>query len=196
MIPNQIEVNKTLVRRIEAGKMASYPKLVYDEDMISNPEDLTRAGTAIAVSGGVTLGSVMERVGYLQAQPTSVDATHLGNEMISTTKELAGAGDAALGNINPEQASGAAITAVQDQADIPLNREISAYSQMIEDIAILWYHFIIAYNPTGYDGAVSQVPQAHLEGLCPDVKVDVSSAIPDTVAARVNNLYNLLSGCK
>lgn len=193
MIANQIEVNRTLVRRLEAGKMASYPKLVYDEDTISNPEDLTRAGAAIAVSGGVTLNSVMERVGYLQAQPTSADATHLGNEMISTTKELAGAGDAALGNINPEQASGAAITAVQDQADIPMNEEVSDFYQMIEDIATLWYHLIMAYNRKGYEGKNGAVSVEELRRLCPKIAVDVSSTIPNTVTAQVNGLYNLLA---
>lgn len=192
MIPNQIEVNRTLVRRAEAIKNASFPKLVYNSDLIDNPENLTTAGAVLALSDGQNLSTIQQAVGYIQPAPIGNEAVNFVSEMISLTKELAGAGDAALGNINPEQASGAAITAVQDQADIPLNREISAYAQMIEDIAILWYHFIIAYNPTGYDGAVSQVPQAHLEGLCPVVKVDVSSAIPDTVAARVNNLYNLL----
>ncbi len=192
LIPNQIETNRTLVRRAEAIKMAVFPKLVYSADMIANPEDLDAAGARIALSDNQNLSTIQQAIGYIQPAPIGNEAVNFVNEMISLSKELAGAGDAALGNINPEQASGAAITAVQDQADIPLNREISAYHQMIEDIAILWYHFILAYNPTGYDGKAGRVPQAQLEGYCPIVKVDVSSAIPDTVAARVNNLYNLL----
>ena len=191
MIPNQIEINRTLVRRSEAVKMAAFPKLIYDEGMIINPGELSRAGAAIAVSGA-SLNNVMERIGYLQAQPVSGDATNFENELISVTKELAGAGDAALGNINPEQASGAAITAVQDQADIPMNREVSGFYQMIEDIAVVWYHLIMAYNPQGYEGKVGRVSRDALKALCPKVEINVSSTIPDTVTARVNTLYNLL----
>ncbi len=193
MIPNQIEINRTLVRRSAAVKMAAFPKLVYNETMVTNAGDLEVAGAAIAISDSMNVGNVLEKVGYLQPAPISGDATNFENELISITKELAGAGDAALGNINPEQASGAAITAVQDQADIPLNREVSAFHQMIEDIAIVWYHLIMAYNPVRYSGKKSTVSRTALEQYCPKVEINVSSTIPDTVTARVNTLYSLLS---
>lgn len=192
MIPNQIEINKTLVRRSEAVKRLAYPKLIYNSAFIVNPGDLEVSGASIEIGEGINVDDVFKKVGYLQAPHVSGDATDLENELIANTKELAGAGDAALGNINPEQASGAAITAVQDQADIPLNREIAAFHQMIEDIAIVWYHLIIAYNPQTYAGKDRSVGRAMLEGLCPKLEINVSSTIPDTVTARINTLYNLL----
>jgi len=32
-----------------------------------------------------------------------------------------------------------------------------------------------------------------LEALCPSIRIDISSEIPNTVTARVNTLYNLVS---
>ncbi len=193
MIPNQIEINRTLVRRSVAIKQAAYPKVIYNSAMVTNVADITKPGAAIAVDDAMQVGDVQRMIGYLQPAASGNEASGFMGEMISITKELAGAGDAALGNINPEQASGAAITAVQDQADIPLNKEISAYAQMIEDIATVWYHMIMAFNATGYttDNG-SKVSMKELSELCPRVKVDVSSTIPDTVTARVNTLYGFL----
>ncbi len=193
MIPNQIEINRTLVRRSDAVRISAYPKFAYVKEFVTNPEDITVAGAAIELDKGMSFNNLLEKVGYLQPAPISGDATNFENELISITKELAGAGDAALGNINPEQASGAAITAVQDQADIPLNREVSAFAQMIEDIAIVWYHLIMVYNPAGYNGKKSAVNRNVLEQYCPKVEINVSSTIPDTVTARVNTCYSLLT---
>lgn len=193
MIPNQIEINRTLVRRSVAVKKGAYPKLVYNRDFIQDISSLETEGASIELTDAQNINNVLEMVGYLQPTSISGDATNLENELISVTKELAGAGDAALGNINPEQASGAAITAVQDQADIPLNREVSAFTQLIEDIAIVWYHLIVAYNPIKYNGKKGTVNNQALKQYCPALEINVSSTIPDTVTARVNTLYNLLS---
>ncbi len=193
MIPNQIELNKTLFRRSAAIKAAAFPKLIYNSSMVENPGDLTKAGAAIAVNDNMNIGNVQQMVGYLQPAASGNEAAGFMGELISITKELAGAGDAALGNINPEQASGAAITAVQDQADIPMNEEVSAYAQMIEDIAVVWYHMILAHNPGGYktDGG-AKASLDEMTGLCPGIKIDISSTIPDTVTARLNTLYGFL----
>lgn len=193
MIPNQIELNKTLYRRSVAIKEAAFPKMVYNSALIENPDDLYAAGAKIAMNAGNSVSNINQMIDYLRPAPVSGDATNFMNELISITKELAGAGDAALGNVNPEQASGAAITAVQDQADIPMNREISAYGQMLEDIAIVWYHMIVAFNQTGYKTDAGHTASVNeLKGLCPSVKIDISSTIPNTVTARINTLYALM----
>lgn len=193
MIPNQIELNKTLFRRSAAIKAAAFPKLIYNSSMVENPGDLTKAGAAIAVNDNMNIGNVQQMVGYLQPAASGNEASGFMNELISITKELAGAGDAALGNINPEQASGAAITAVQDQADIPMNEEVSAYAQMIEDIAVVWYHMILAHNPEKYTtDSGKAVSVKEMAALCPRIKIDISSTIPDTVTARLNTLYGFL----
>ncbi len=190
MIPNQIEINRTLLRRTVAVKMSAYPKPIYNSDYVDNPNDLDATGAKIEISGAQNLNNVLQAVGYLQPAAISADATILQNEMITTTKELVGAGDAALGNINPEQASGAAIVAVQDQADIPLNRELAAFAQMIEDIAILWFHMYQAANTSvlTYDGKHQDA--GALAGLCPSIRVEIVS--PDAAKAKANTLFMLV----
>ncbi|MBQ7095831.1 MAG: hypothetical protein IJN80_05230 [Clostridia bacterium] len=196
MIPNQIEINKTLVRRTDVVEQCCYPTRVYNKDMIDDASLLDQVGATIEMHDTQGLASIKDAFGYIQPAGVSSDVVNLENEMISMAKELAGAGDAALGNINPEQASGAAIKAVQNQADIPLNRAIAAFQQMVEDVAILWYHMIKAYNPTGYQGKNGRISAEEMKTLCTDVKAEVSSALPDTVYARTNNLYMLLDkGC-
>lgn len=194
MIPNQIELNKTLFRKSVSNKTTTFAKLIYNSDMVENPEDLSKPGASIAVRDAMGVGNVQQMVGYLMPGGTGNEASNYMGELLSNTKELAGAGDAALGNINPEQASGAAITAVRDQADIPMNENVAAYTRMVKEIARVWYHMIIAHNPTGYvcdDG--TKVSAETLKSICPKIKIDVSPGLPNTVAARVNSLYQLLA---
>ena len=198
LIPNQIEVNKTLYRRSSAVKTAAFPQVVYDTERIDNPEMIGEAGTALEVHGSVA--SVKDMIAYLQPNGISNDAKVLGDEMLQTTKDLAGAGDAALGQINPEQASGNAIIAVRDQAAIPLNESISNYKQTIEDIANIWYSMWVAYNVDGMQVTVAdengQEQQAvidaeTLQQLQVNVRVDVSQANPYSRYAQEKSLENL-----
>ncbi len=193
MIPNQIEINKTLYRRSVAIKQASFPKLVYNNAYVQDAAAIEEVGASGALDADQTLGSIENASGYIQPANRSGDARNYQKELINDTKELAGAGDAALGNVNPEQASGAAITAAIDQSDIPMNREISDYAQMIENIATVWFHMILAYNPTGFKyGEGKRIAPEALEALCPEIKADVSSTVPQTQQARINTLYSLL----
>lgn len=192
MIPNQIEVNRTLVRRKHAVTISAYPKQIVNSFYVEDHQDLDAVGAKIMIRGDHTLNNVLQAVGYLQPAAISSDATVLQNELITTTKELAGAGDAALGNVNPEQASGAAIVAVQGQADIPLNRELAAFGQMVEDIAILWFHMFKANNAPSFRTEMkATVTAEEMDALCPSLRVDIVS--PDAERAKFNNLYTLMT---
>ena len=105
LIPNQLELNKTLARRSMAVKMAAYPRMAYDATAVTNPEDLDKVGAPIAVQGG-SAQSINQMISYLNPANIASDALQLSNDLLQTTKDLAGASDYALGNINPEQASG------------------------------------------------------------------------------------------
>ncbi len=192
MIPNQIEVNRTLVHRKHAVHISAYPKQIINTDYVQGNQDLDAVGAKILIDGGQNLNNVLQAIGYLQPAAISADATVLQNELIGTTKELAGAGGAALGNVNPEQASGDAIVAVQVQADIPLNREIAAFAQMIEDVALLWFHMFKANNaPTFKAGDKGEGTVDELDRLCPSLRVDIVT--PEAERAKFNNLYTLMT---
>lgn len=158
-------------------------------------------GAPIEVVGSAR--QVEDMIQYLQPQPISNDVRELSEELISRTQELHQAGDAALGSINPEQASGAAIVAAKNQAEIPLNWQKQAFKQLVEDIGRIWYALTVAYNPNGlevYGEDEHGLPQYHaisgeqLESLRVNIRVDVSSVNPVSKLATEQALENLLQG--
>lgn len=169
MIPNQLELNKTLARRSMTVKLTAFPRIAYDESMVSNPEDLDNVGVPIAVNGGGA-GSINQMISYLNATSMSSDADKLSDYLLNVTRDLAGAGDYATGNVNPEQASGAAIIATRDQAQLPLNKQMSQDTQCTEDIAMVWFD-MWAYDPDA-NNIPSEVAK-QLENFKPSVKIDV-----------------------
>ena len=150
LIPNQLELNKTLARRAAATAQGAYPRLAYDANAIENPEDLDKVGVAIALNGG-NAQSINQMISYLNATNISSDADKLTNDMLQLTKDLAGVTDYAIGNINPEQASGTAINAVREQSQVPLAEQASRLYQWVEDISLLWVDLWIAYNSDGFE---------------------------------------------
>ena len=149
LIPNQLEINKTLARRAVAVKLGAYPRIAYDASAVENPEDLDKVGKAIGVTTG-NAQSVSQAISYLNATNISSDADALFRDLLQLTRELSGAGDNSLGNINPERASGQAIIAVRDQAQVPLNEQINAYRQWVERVALLWFDIWSTYEPDSF----------------------------------------------
>ena len=198
LIPNQLELNKTLARRSMAVSIGAYPRLAYDANAIENPEDLNKVGVAIAVNGGGAQ-SINQMISYLNATNISSDADKLSNDLLQITKDLAGATDYALGNVNPEQASGTAIIAVRDSAQVPLSEQVARYRQWAEDVALLWLDLWIAYNPDGIsfmadteEGQIKvDITQEELNALKPTVRIDVSPDNQWTKLAEQQSLDNL-----
>jgi hypothetical protein len=191
LINNQIEVNRNLARRILNSKLTSYSRLVYAGDMVVNPKALTEVGTAIEISGS-SVEDVNKYIKYITPAAMSSEAANLANEIMHTTRELAGAGDAALGNIDPTQASGTSIIAVRDQAAIPLNEQSAAFRQLVEDIAKIWLKTFEVYGPIKVDG--QEIMPATLKKLNPIVRIDVSNTSPFSKYAREQALERLFVG--
>lgn len=200
LIPNQLELNKTLARRSMAVKMGAYPRMAYDATAVSNPEDLDKVGAPIAVQGG-SAQSINQMIAYLNPANISSDALQLSNDLLQTTKDLAGASDYALGNINPEQASGTAIIAVRDQSQVPLNEQVARYKQFVEDVSILWIDLWIVFNHDGItfeaedeqgNKEVVTLSQEDLKNLKPTVQIDVSPDNQWTKLAEQQSLDTLL----
>lgn len=193
LIPNQIEINRNLARRLINAKLTAYSRLVYAGDRIANPKALTEVGTAIEVEGG-SVSSIRDAVSYLTPSSMSPDAKTLSDELLITTRELAGAGDASLGNIDPTKASGAAIIAVRDQAAIPLNELTAGFKQFAEDVARIWFRQWIVYSPDGIElPSGGSVSPRELSAAEPRVRVDVSGNNPFSKLAREQALDKLFS---
>ena len=148
IIPNQIEINRTLMRIALATKMGSYPIKAVAVDKVLNPGAMDKIGATIKVQG-MTVDDVKKYVGYIQPAQLSSSSDNLLTNLISITRELAGAGDVATGNINPEQASGRSILAVQQASQLPLTEQSTALKQLCEDLARIFFDIWQTYNTNG-----------------------------------------------
>lgn len=200
LIPNQIEINKTLMRRILVAKLQSYPRQVVDISRITNPEALNTVGGIVKVSGK-TVDDVKKAVGILQPAQMSPDVKTLLDEMIQFTRDLAGAGDAATGQIDLNSTtSGRAVLAVQQASMAPITPIREAFKSFIEDVARIWLEYLIAHSSEGIsleDEApdesiqVVTVPQSVLKELQATVKVDITPKTPFDKFAQEQTIENL-----
>lgn len=150
LIPNQIEINKTATRRALAVKLVAFPKLVANTKYISDTKALNKVGTTIEVNA-MNADDVNKVVNYLKPASISSDAYQLQKELQEETQNLAGASDTVTGNVDPTQASGKSILAVQQASQQPINEQVEAYKDFIEDIALIWYAMLKANSVKGIE---------------------------------------------
>lgn len=188
LIPNQIEVNKTEARRVLTVKYQAYPQKVANTDKIANPSDINKVGGIIKVKGGNSVEDVHKILSTLPPAQMSPDVKQLQEDLIQMTRDLAGAGDIATGQVNPEDASGRAILAVQQASQSPMTEQKESYKNFIEDLAKIWLDMIITYSQEGIKlekeeqdpntGKITiqlvNVPQTALQELQATVKVDIT----------------------
>ena len=205
LIPNQLETNKTAMRRALAVKNTAYPQKIANIDRITNPSAINEVGGIIKVSGGASVDDVAKILTHISPAQMSADVEKLQTELISSTRELAGAGEIATGQINPESASGRAILAVQQAAQQPLTEHLQYTKGFIEDLARIWLDMITVYNDsikleeevtdpmTGEEVTVLvDVLQASLKELQASVKVDITPKGAFDKYAQEQSIENLL----
>lgn len=205
LIPNQIEVNRTEVRRVLTVKYQAYPQKVVDTSKVANPAALNTVGGTIRTNG-TPVEDVRKIVGTIPPAQMSPDVKQLQDDLIQVTRELAGAGESATGQVNPEDASGRAILAVQQASRAPMTEQKESYKNFIEDIARIWLEYLIVYaadgvnmektvtDPqTGEETVMTvNVPQSALRQLQASVKVDVTPKSVYDRFAQEQTIENLL----
>jgi hypothetical protein len=206
LIPNQIEVNKTIMRRLITVKHTAYPTKVINTDKVQNPTDVDKVGVTIKTKNGMTVDDVNKVIGIVSPAQMSSDVEKLQNELVSLSRDLAGAGDVATGDVDPESASGRAILAVQQASQQPLIEQVSALKNFIEDMARIWLDHIITYSENGVvleeevtDETTGEeyiqpitIPQSVLQELQATVKVDITPKGAFDKYAQEVSLENLL----
>lgn len=206
LIPNQLEINKTLARRSIIIKLTAFPKIAYDGTVIQNPEDLDKVGAPIEItSGGVE--SVSQAIQYLSPAQSNSDPKNYADDLLENTQELSGAGETVMGNINLNRVASTAILAVRDQANLPLNEQVAKMKKLVEDQAKVWLEILFVYHPDGFDtvkeiqdpltGEKSLVPakitKDILDQLKPSIRIDVSNDNPWTKEAEQTWADNALA---
>lgn len=206
LIPNQIEVNKTIMRRLIAVKNTAFPQKVVNTEKVINPDAIDTVGATLKTKGGLGVDDVNKIVGTIKPEQMSTDVEKLQIDLIQTTRELAGAGDIATGQVNPEDASGKAILAVQQASQQPLVEQLSGLKQFVEDLARIWLDMIITYSEDGINleeevtdettgetyTQIVPVSQNILKQLQATVKIDITPKGAFDKFAQETSLENLL----
>lgn len=206
LIPNQLELNKTLARVLLSTKNCAFPQKVANIDKIANPDAINTVGGIIKIQGGNSVDDVNRVYGYVQPTTMSSDVNRLMTDLIQITRDLKNSGDIATGGINPEQASGKAILAVQEASQQPLVKQLTGLKRFIEDLARIWLDMWTVYTPDGMtledeitdpttgESVVNlvDIPSSVLENLQGTVKVDITPKGAFDKYARELSLENYL----
>lgn len=206
LIPNQLELNKSLARMLLSIKQCAYAQKVANVDKIANPSALNQVGGLIKTKNGATVDDVDKIFKIIQPASMSTDVSKLMSDLISITRELKNASDIATGGINPEDASGKAILAVQQASQQPMTEQSTSLLKAIEDLARIWLDMWTVYTPDGmrleetvtdpqtgeeYTQLVD-IPSSILENLKGTVKIDITPKSPFDKYAQELSLENLL----
>ena len=205
LIPNQIEVNRTEVRRVLTVKYQAFPQKVVDISKVTNPAALNTVG-GIIKTHGQAVEDVHKIVGTIPPAQMSTDVVQLQEGLIQMSRDLAGAGDTATGEVNPEDASGRAILAVQQAQRAPMTEQKEGCKNFIEDIARIWLEYLIVHSTEGIDLEeevtdpttgeetiqIVNVPQSALEQLQATVKIDITPKSVYDRFAQEQTLENML----
>lgn len=205
LIPNQLELNKTLARMLLSTKQNAYPTKIVNIEKISNPSAINQVGGVIKVSGGASVDDVNKVFNTIAPAQMSQDVAKTMSDLIGITRELKNSSEIATGGINPEDASGKAILAVQQASQQPMTKQLIGLKMCIEDIARIWLDMWVTYTPEGMkleetetdpetgeeSTTIKQVPASVLEKLKASVKIDISPTSPYDKYAREMSLENL-----
>ncbi|MBE6531020.1 MAG: hypothetical protein E7679_02860 [Ruminococcaceae bacterium] len=195
LIPNQKFINRAYALVMKHMTDTAFSKVVYDKSRI--PEWSNEVGEAIAAQGG---GNISDAVSVLGVGDMQSGYMELINNAISVTKELMGATDSALGNIDAKNTS--AILALQETSKISLEQIRDSYYRCIEDMGDIWADMICAYYPSerllpySSEGEIT-VGRVDLKSmkqgmLC--ARIDVAPVARYTAVGAQNMLDKLLDG--
>ncbi|MBP5207515.1 MAG: hypothetical protein J6330_03555 [Clostridia bacterium] len=197
MIENQKYINKAYAMVMKHMTDTAFSKIVYDKTLI--PEWTNEVGEAIGVRGGgdVRNAAAVIGTGHLQSGFLEVIAMTL-----SHTKEMMGATDAALGEVEPDNTS--AILALQETSAVPLETLRQNLYACIEELALIWAEMLLEYYPQdrlvlyraadGTDRAEKLPDLSVMKNALLSARVDVGAGTRYSQVACLNTLDKLLSG--
>ena len=197
LIPNQKFINRAYAMAMKHMIDTAFSKVIYDKSKI--PEWSNAVGEAVAAVGGGNISDAVSVVGVGEMQSGYME---LIQSAIEVTKDMMGATESALGNIEASNTS--AILALQETSRIPLEQVRSAYYKCVEDMANIWADMMCAYYPderlipygTEDGGNAEAIDMSLLKGgfLC--ARVDVAEISRYSAASAQSMLDKLLdNGC-
>lgn len=133
IIPNQIAINRVLTSWVWAQMMNGMPIMIQNGDTVTD-KITNMPGEIVKVYGGE--GDIRGAVSYLNPPAFTGGYQAAVNGLINTTLSCAGANDAALGNVSPDNMS--ALVVAREAATMPMQIHQNKFYQFCEDIARIW----------------------------------------------------------
>lgn len=137
LIPNQIAINRALSSAVWSAMITGMPKTVVNRDLILEPVT-NDPGQIINLNAGADY-DVQRAIAYIQPPQFASQLQNVVADIANGTLSDAGANDAALGDLRPDNAS--AIIAMREAALQPMQVYQNRFYSFIEDIARIWADF-------------------------------------------------------
>lgn len=138
LIPNQIAVNRMITASVWAVMVMGMPLMIVNNNVVPGPVT-NDPGQIIRVNGSAE--DVEGAVRYVTPPSFAPGYDNSVNSLIRNTMTQAGANDAALGDLRPDNTS--AIIALREAAALPLQGYQNAFHSFVEDVARIWAEFWI-----------------------------------------------------
>ena len=195
LIPNQIAINRMLTASVWAVMMLGMPLTLVNGDVVNQP--ITNdPGQIIKING--TSEDMLNAVRYVNPPNFAPAFDNNIASLISNTLTQAGANDAALGDVRPDNTS--AIVAVREAATMPMQTVQNRFYSFVEDVARVWAEmWVTMYGRRSLkiedENGVWYMPfdGEKYRDLLISVKVDVGASTLWSEIQSVNTLDNLLA---
>lgn len=195
LIPNQIAINRALSAAVWSTMITGMPKVVVNRDLVSDGVN-NDPGQIINLNAGEDY-DVNKAIAYVEPPRFASQLQSVVNDIAEKTLLDAGANDAALGDVRPDNAS--AIIAAREAAMLPMQVYKNRFYSFIEDVARIWADFWVnmygqrplkiisdkGVEYTAFDGE-------KCKNLIINARVDVGDATLWGEAVVVSSLGNLL----
>ncbi|MBO5273242.1 MAG: hypothetical protein IJA85_00235 [Clostridia bacterium] len=142
LIQNQKYINKAFALMMKHMIDTAFSKVIYDKKLI--PEWTNEVGEAIGVISGGDVGNVVKVIGTGEMQENYLEVI---DRTVKLTKELFGATDAALGEVNPTNTS--AIVALQAASELPFDTLKANIYRCAGELAEIWCEMLLEYYADG-----------------------------------------------
>lgn len=194
LVPNQIAINRMLTASVWAIMMMGMPITVINKAMFPDQVLTNNPGQILEYAGDpAQMGASID---FKSPGNFSAQFDNMINSLITNTLTQAGANDAALGDIRPDNMS--AIIAVREAATMPMQLFKNRFYQFVEDTARIWAEFwIMMYGDRGIkiddDNGVWYMPfdGKRYQDLVLSTKVDVGASTLWSEAQSIQTLDNL-----
>lgn len=169
LIHNQKYINKSYALAMKHMIDTAFSKVIYDKRLI--PEWDNEVGQAIGVMSGGDVNGAATVVGVGQMQENYLEILE---SVIKNTKEMTGATEVALGEVDPTNTS--AILALRETSELSLDCVRTSVNGCLKELAMIWLEMMKEY--------LGSERQFYIDKNT-SVRIDFQRICPENVVARV-----------